>query len=63
MWMGSPELTRSVAKILRKSWAENVVPTNSGWVLASSVQHLRRRRQIVLVLIACRSRPVWVWNR
>jgi hypothetical protein len=41
MWIGRPLLTRSVAKIRRKSCGVNRAPANSGWVWASSPQTRR----------------------
>jgi hypothetical protein len=48
MWMGSPELTSSVASSRRKSCGANVTPSNSGWIFASWVQQASRRRRIVV---------------
>ena len=41
MWIGSPLLTSSVAKILRKSWAVNSRPRNAGLVSASTAVGVR----------------------
>ena len=63
MWMGRPLSTSSVVKILRKSWALNVSPVNSGLVWARARQGRWSMRWIVWTDSTARVVPSLRWNR
>lgn len=63
MWMGSPLLTSSVVKILRKSWAVKVSPVNSGLVCARARQGRCSMRWTVWADSTARDVPSFRWNK